>query len=83
MRGRSLTKPKLLLTDEPTASLDTHNGQEVLQLLSEVCREQEAAVLLVTHDPLATAFADRVLALRDGQLSDYEPDNFFAPLRER
>jgi putative ABC transport system ATP-binding protein len=84
MIARALsTKPKLLLTDEPTASLDTHNGQEVLRLLSEVCREQEAAVLLVTHDPLATVFADRVLALQDGQLSDYEPHNFFAPLRER
>ena len=74
------TDPKLVLADEPTGSLDTRRGQEVLTLLSEVCRERGAAVLLVTHDPQATAFADRVLALRDGRLVDYEPDEVLAPL---
>jgi ABC-type lipoprotein export system ATPase subunit len=38
-------------------------------------------VLLVTHDPLAMTFADRVYALRDGSIVDYEPDRFFAPAR--
>jgi putative ABC transport system ATP-binding protein len=52
-----------------------------LELLAEVCRERSAAVLLVTHDPLATAFADRVYALQDGHMVDYEPDNLFVPVR--
>jgi putative ABC transport system ATP-binding protein len=67
------TEPKLVLADEPTGNLDTQRSREVLELLSETCRERDAAVLLVTHDPQATAFADRVHALRDGRLCDYAP----------
>ena len=74
------TDPKLVLADEPTGSLDTRRGREILALLGEVCRERGAAVLLVTHDPQATAFADRVLALRDGRLVAYQPDEVLAPL---
>jgi putative ABC transport system ATP-binding protein len=66
-------KPRLVLADEPTGSLDTQRSNEVLGLLKEVCREQQIAVLLVTHDPQAVAFADRVLELRDGRLGAYEP----------
>lgn len=70
MIARALsTQPKLVLADEPTGNLDTHRSREVLELLSETCRERGASVLLVTHDPQATAFADRVLALRDGHLT--------------
>jgi putative ABC transport system ATP-binding protein len=71
-----------VLADEPTGSLDSQRGREVLELLSEICRERGAAVLLVTHDPQATVVADRVYALRDGRLSDYEADRVFAPLSE-
>jgi putative ABC transport system ATP-binding protein len=67
-------KPRLVLADEPTGSLDTQRSGEVLALLREVCREQQIAVLLVTHDPQAAAFADRVLELRDGRLGPYEPN---------
>ena len=75
MIARALsTGPKLVLADEPTGNLDTHRGREVLELLGEMCREQQTAVLLVTHDPQATALADRVLALRDGRIVDYRPD---------
>lgn len=75
MIARALsTGPKLLLADEPTGSLDTQRSREVLELLVEVCREQDVAVLLVTHDPQAAAFADAVRALRDGRIVDYEPD---------
>jgi putative ABC transport system ATP-binding protein len=81
MIARALsTEPKLVLADEPTGSLDSQRGGEVLGLLSEICRERGVAVLLVTHDPQATRFADRVLALRDGRLVDYEPDRVFAAL---
>jgi putative ABC transport system ATP-binding protein len=78
MIARALsTEPKLVLADEPTGNLDTQRSRDVLGLLAEVCRERGTAVLLVTHDPLATAFADRVYALHDGRIVDYEPDRFF------
>jgi putative ABC transport system ATP-binding protein len=74
MIARALsTEPRLLLADEPTGSLDTQRSQEVLALLRELSREREVAVVLVSHDPLAARYADRVLALRDGRLGDYEP----------
>jgi putative ABC transport system ATP-binding protein len=66
-------KPRLVLADEPTGSLDTQRSSEVLALLREVCLEHDVAVLLVTHDPQAAAFADRVLELRDGRLGSYQP----------
>jgi putative ABC transport system ATP-binding protein len=75
MIARALsTRPRLLLADEPTGSLDTQRSREVLGLLRELCREHEVAVVLVSHDPLAAGFADRVLTLRDGRLGEYRPD---------
>jgi putative ABC transport system ATP-binding protein len=65
------------LADEPTGSLDSQRGREVLELLRELCREREVAIVLVSHDPQAAAYADRVYALRDGKLGDYEPDRWF------
>lgn len=62
------TKPRLLLADEPTGNLDSKRGQEVLRLFTELCTEQNMPILLVTHDPKARAFADRVYTLRDGAL---------------
>jgi putative ABC transport system ATP-binding protein len=80
MIARALsTEPKLLLADEPTGSLDTQRGREVLELLTELCRERGVAIVLVSHDPQAAAYADRVLALRDGKLVDYDPDQTLAP----
>jgi putative ABC transport system ATP-binding protein len=73
MIARALsTNPRLLLADEPTGSLDTQRGREVLELLRELCREHGVAVVLVSHDPMAARYADRVLALRDGRLGAYE-----------
>jgi putative ABC transport system ATP-binding protein len=80
MIARALsTEPKLLLADEPTGSLDTQRGREVLELLTELCRERGVAIVLVSHDPQAAGYADRVLALRDGKLVDYDPDQSLAP----
>ncbi|HWY90703.1 MAG TPA: ABC transporter ATP-binding protein [Solirubrobacteraceae bacterium] len=80
MIARALsTEPKLLLADEPTGSLDSARSREVLGLLTEVCREREVAVLLVTHDPQAAGYADHVHALLDGRLVDYKPDRAFLP----
>jgi putative ABC transport system ATP-binding protein len=72
MIARALsTEPSLLLADEPTGSLDSQRSQEVLELLRELCRERNVAIVLVSHDPLAAGYADRVFALRDGKLADY------------
>jgi putative ABC transport system ATP-binding protein len=80
MIARALsTQPSLLLADEPTGSLDTARSREVLELLRELCREQQVAVVLVSHDPLAAGYADRVFALTDGKLSAYQSDHA-APL---
>lgn len=68
------TDPKLVLADEPTGTLDTQRTREVLGLLSELCRERGAAIVLATHDPLAAAFANQVHELRDGRFGEYVPD---------
>ena len=68
------TEPKLVLADEPTGHLDSQRGAEVLELLAELCRETGTAVLLVTHDPQAAAFASRVLSLRDGRIAEHDAD---------
>jgi putative ABC transport system ATP-binding protein len=67
-------EPRLVLADEPTASLDTENTQSVLCLLRRLCRERDMALLLVTHDPEAAGYADRVHELRDGRLGDRRAD---------
>ncbi len=63
-------EPRLLLTDEPTGNLDSKRSREVLALLRDLCRERSIPGLLVTHDPQARAFVDRVHTLRDGHLSE-------------
>jgi putative ABC transport system ATP-binding protein len=75
MIARALsTEPSLLLADEPTGSLDSKRSREVLELLRELCRERRVTIVLVSHDPLAAGYADRVLTLRDGRLGDYKPE---------
>src|ERR1700684_4504936 len=75
MIARALsTKPRILLADEPTGSLDSQRGRQVLELLRELCRERGLAVVLVSHDPIAATYADEVYGLRDGTLSPYEVD---------
>jgi putative ABC transport system ATP-binding protein len=82
MIARALsTEPQLLLADEPTGSLDTQRGREVLELLRELCSERQVAIVLVSHDPMAARYADRVFALRDGRLTGYEPDLAYLPPR--
>jgi putative ABC transport system ATP-binding protein len=75
--------PRLVLADEPTASLDTHRTREVLALLRDLCRERGAAIVLATHDPQAATYADQVHELRDGRLGAYEPDHALVPLDSR
>jgi putative ABC transport system ATP-binding protein len=61
-------KPSVILADEPTAALDSENGNAVMELLSEVARGAEHAVLAVTHDPRTMKFADRILQIEDGRI---------------
>jgi putative ABC transport system ATP-binding protein len=61
-------EPGLLLADEPTGNLDSTGTREILTLMREICRERAIPGLLVTHDPDAVSFVDRVHTLRDGHL---------------
>jgi putative ABC transport system ATP-binding protein len=65
-----VSKPRLLLADEPTGNLDSRRSRQTLELLRDVCHEREIPGLLVTHDPLASTFVDRVHTLRDGHVMD-------------
>jgi putative ABC transport system ATP-binding protein len=84
MIARALsTEPKLVLADEPTGNLDTQRSREVLELLREVCHEHGTAMLLATHDPQATLFADHVHTLRDGRIAAFDPEDVFGALLRR
>jgi putative ABC transport system ATP-binding protein len=67
--GRALMNdPELVLVDEPTASLDSVRGQQVVQSLIAEVKGRDKLGIMVTHDPAMAALADRVLALHDGEL---------------
>jgi putative ABC transport system ATP-binding protein len=75
--------PDLILADEPTASLDAANGQEVMRLLRRLTTEEGRAVVLVTHDQRIFHFADRILWLENGRVSEMpESPPFGASLEE-
>jgi putative ABC transport system ATP-binding protein len=62
-----ITKPKLVLADEPTAALDGKSGVEVMELLKELIAESDAATVVVTHDPRILKYADRVCEIENGR----------------
>jgi putative ABC transport system ATP-binding protein len=64
-----ITRPEVVFADEPTGGLDTRTGHEVLALLREVVDKDRHTVVMVTHDPVAAGYADRVLLLADGQVA--------------
>ena len=64
-----ITQPDLVVADEPTGALDSHNSAQLLAFLRTLVREFGQTVVLVTHDPAAAAFADRVVLLRDGRVA--------------
>jgi putative ABC transport system ATP-binding protein len=65
-----VTRPEVMFADEPTGALDTRTGRQVLTLLRGVVDHFGQTVLMVTHDPVAASFADRVVFLADGRLAD-------------
>jgi len=69
-----VTDPTLLLCDEPTGDLDRKSGDEVLNLLQALNREQGKTIIMVTHDPHAAARASRVLYMDEGHLSTEKPE---------
>ncbi len=69
--GRALiTKPKLILADEPTGNLDSKNSQEVLDLLMKASRHYQQTILMITHNNNLAVSADRVFRVSDGCLTD-------------
>jgi len=69
--GRALiTRPKLILADEPTGNLDSRNSQDVMELLIKASRHYQQTVLMITHNNSLTSMVDRVLRVIDGVLTD-------------
>jgi ABC-type lipoprotein export system ATPase subunit len=64
-----VNSPRVLLADEPTGNLDTQTGNAILELLSQLTREQNTATLMATHSTEAAAIADTVVTLRDGKVA--------------
>ena len=60
----------ILLADEPTANLDTHVGTQILELFRGLAKQENRALLIVTHDPKVRVIADRVVRIRDGIIAD-------------
>lgn len=69
--GRALiTKPKLILADEPTGNLDSKNSSDVIALLTQASRRYQQTILMITHNSNLTASVDRVFRVRDGVLKE-------------
>lgn len=69
--GRALiTRPKLILADEPTGNLDSRNSQEVVALLTQAARHYQQTILMITHNTSLAAVVDRVFRVKDGVLTD-------------
>lgn len=64
-----VSNPKIILADEPTAALDTVNGQSLMQILRGIAEDPRRSVLVVTHDTRLIPFASRILSIEDGRLA--------------
>ncbi|GAA2582883.1 ABC transporter ATP-binding protein [Actinomadura fulvescens] len=77
------TRPQIVFADEPTGNLDSRSGAEVLGLLREAVDDLRQTVAMVTHDPVAAAYADAVIFLADGQVVDIMTDPTAARVLDR
>ncbi len=69
--GRALAgRPQIIFADEPTGNLDSRSGAEILDFMRQAVREMGQTVVMVTHDPVAASYADRVVFLADGRIVD-------------
>ena len=64
------SRPRIVFADEPTGNLDSHSGAEVLDLLRRSAHDHGQTIVMVTHDPVAAAYTDRVVFLADGRIVD-------------
>ena len=78
-----ITRPAIVLADEPTGNLDSKTGVMMMSLLRRSCDELGQAIVVVTHDPTAAAYADRVVFLRDGQIVNELVFEAAQPLADR
>lgn len=72
--------PKVIMADEPTGSLDTHNREEIQNLIAQLCEEQGHTFLMVTHDLSLTSIAHRVVTMSDGRIVSIERRNEIADI---
>jgi putative ABC transport system ATP-binding protein len=70
-----INRPAIVLADEPTGNLDTKNSDAVLKMLRQSSRELNQTVLMITHNPEAAQIADRILHMRDGEITHIEDRN--------
>ena len=65
-----VSEPEIILADEPTGNLDTRSGDDIARLLRKACKEWNRTVIMVTHDPRIAAYADRIIFLKDGRITE-------------
>ena len=78
-----ISEPAILLADEPTGNLDTKTGTAIMELLRRSCNELNQTVIVVTHDPKAAAYANRIIFLRDGDIVEELRPGQEQPFTER
>ena len=75
--------PEIILADEPTGNLDTKTTEEIMQLIAGMTEEYGQTMLLVSHDNEASAYADRIVYIKDGEIEDIETrDKYYENLNE-
>lgn len=62
-----ITKPRILLADEPTGNLDFNTSKEIMELFLNLCKQIQQSIIIVTHDPVIASYADRILFFHDGK----------------
>ena len=63
-----MNKPKLILADEPTGSLDSKSAKQLLEIMEDMNKNMNATILMVTHDPLSASYCSKILFLKDGKI---------------
>ena len=78
-----VSKPKIILGDEPTAALDKESGRQVVKLMKQMAEENQTTIIMVTHDNKILDVADRIIIVDDGALASKEKEEeFIAKMRD-
>lgn len=78
-----INDPKILFADEPTANLDTKNGNTVMELLQKLNRDKGSTLIVVTHDHSVASLADRILEMKDGELQEKLKSKLKSPNKKK